>query len=1180
MFAPMATVRFRHLCALVALTFALSGVQAQTLTVSISPNAPSVAEGSSLVLTANASTLTGLTVQWSRDGIVLPGETATTLTVDNLRFGDEGAIFSVRVDRASDGAFATDATQPLDVTDNTGTSFVVQSDASRGPGSVLEAVNLTQTSVAAPGLPRVVTFVSGLNGRTIPVAAELLITSDALAIVDATSLPAGIVLSGANARRIFTLDAAGNLELRRVGLVAGNGAGSLASGSGGAIYSQGALRLVGCSIQSSSATTGGALFHQGDPLTLMDCTIRGNTSTGAGGGVVAFGGQITVQNCVFAGNAAQGNSGGLRVAVGGSPATVLVTDSVFTDNTTALSAGGCSLNGVSGSTFDFRRCRFERNEASVAGGGILHFIGDLALNESSFTANTATSGAGVYLQSAGAVTVGQSTFSNNTVSSTAAGSGGGGGLYAFSGTLTVTHCTFAGNTATGTSASGAGLQIQSPTSLTIGNSIVAGNVAAMGRGADLNFTGGTVTVANPCLLGDNDTVETLFPFGPLAGTISDPLDPRLAPVGLYGGTTPTRPPLDLSPALDAATGTSPATDQRGFPRGVGSASDLGAVERGPVVTIASTADSGAGSLRAAIDAAQPDTRLRFDAALNGQTITVTGSALLLAAGRAVEIDASNLAAGIRLFGTNVAHVFDVAAGAGLSLRRVGISARFLVGTEPGVGIRSFGGLRLFECEVGSISANGEASCLYVGAGTAVLESSTFGRGSASGGAGGAIVVDGSDTFASLTNCTVADHLVEGEGRTGGIVARNGSLLSLFHTTISGCSGTAARGLRVESGSEVRIERCLIASDILPEFANTDISNVGGTVTAVGPSLIGVNTTVTGQFPTGPLAGTSAAPLNPLLSALTNNGGFTPTFFPLRGSPAINAAGLSPLDFDQRGQPRGASGNDDLGSVEVGTDDPAFTRLLNVSTRLRAGTGVSAPIVGFAVKGGPKKVAIRALGPTLADFGVPNVMANPTLQLVRSSDGQTLAVNDNWQQDAGSAQELIGANLALPNSAESGIVAILPEGTYTAIVRGVADGTGNCLVEVYDLDLSAGPRLINLSTRGPAGTGDNVMIAGVVVGPGQSKRVLFRALGPTLTAFGVTGALQDPMFEVLAGPTPIGSNDDWQSSQAAEITATGFAPPDAREPALILTLGPGSYTAIVRGKNNTEGNAIIEVYELP
>ncbi len=255
------------------------------------------------------------------------------------------------------------------------------------------------------------------------------------------------------------------------------------------------------------------------------------------------------------------------------------------------------------------------------------------------------------------------------------------------------------------------------------------------------------------------------------------------------------------------------------------------------------------------------------------------------------------------------------------------------------------------------------------------------------------------------------------------------------------------------------------------------------------------------------------------------------------------------------------------------------KLINVSTRLVTGTGDNVLIAGFAIRGGSKKVAIRALGPSLSAFGVPSVLADPMLEL-KDSNGATIVLNNDWQEVALQAQALQTANLAPGDPRESGLVVTLNEGNYTAIVRGNGGGTGNCLVEVYDLETTAVPRLVNISTRGPVGTGDSVMIAGFVVNGTGSKRVLVRAAGPSLAAFGVPNVLTDTTLDVFTGPTVLGSNDDWQSTQAAEIAASGFAPSDSREAAIILTLPPGSYTAIVRGKNSTSGNAIVEVYELP
>ncbi|MBS0660579.1 MAG: hypothetical protein JSR82_20350 [Verrucomicrobia bacterium] len=265
-----------------------------------------------------------------------------------------------------------------------------------------------------------------------------------------------------------------------------------------------------------------------------------------------------------------------------------------------------------------------------------------------------------------------------------------------------------------------------------------------------------------------------------------------------------------------------------------------------------------------------------------------------------------------------------------------------------------------------------------------------------------------------------------------------------------------------------------------------------------------------------------------------------------------------------------------------TPTPRAAYLRNVSTRLFAGTGDNVPIAGFAVRAGAQRIAIRAIGPTLANFGVADVMADPTLEL-RDAAGALVATNDNYTTLGGlEGADLATAGLIPSNPLESALVATLSEGTYTAIVRGKDGGVGNCLVEVYEIGPFSPPpiRLVNLSTRGQVGTGDRVMIGGFVVGGTTPRRFLVRSLGPSLAAFQVPNVLADPMIELNAGPTLLGTNDNWQSTQQAEIAASGFAPTDPAEAAMIVTLGPGSYTAIVRGKNATTGNAIVEVYELP
>jgi hypothetical protein len=249
---------------------------------------------------------------------------------------------------------------------------------------------------------------------------------------------------------------------------------------------------------------------------------------------------------------------------------------------------------------------------------------------------------------------------------------------------------------------------------------------------------------------------------------------------------------------------------------------------------------------------------------------------------------------------------------------------------------------------------------------------------------------------------------------------------------------------------------------------------------------------------------------------------------------------------------------------------------NISTRLPVGIGDNVLIAGFKITGNEaKQLVLRALGPTLTQFGVPNAMQDTTLEL-HNSAGTVIAFNDDWQ-DAANAQS-VPPNLQPPDDFESAILTILNPGAYTAIVRGFHNSTGTALVEVYDTSVGS-TELSNISTRGFVQTGNNVMIAGVIV-QFHNKQVIVRALGPTLTNFGVSNALADPTLEIRnVNGTLLASNDDWKDAQQSDIVATGKAPPNDLESAILGTLPPGNYTAIVRGFNNTSGNALIEVYGL-
>ncbi|HEY2614545.1 MAG TPA: hypothetical protein VGI42_02450, partial [Chthoniobacterales bacterium] len=262
--------------------------------------------------------------------------------------------------------------------------------------------------------------------------------------------------------------------------------------------------------------------------------------------------------------------------------------------------------------------------------------------------------------------------------------------------------------------------------------------------------------------------------------------------------------------------------------------------------------------------------------------------------------------------------------------------------------------------------------------------------------------------------------------------------------------------------------------------------------------------------------------------------------------------------------------------------PAAPALVNLSTRLRVQTGDNALIGGFILIGSaPKKVMLRGLGPSLAANGQPIAgrLLNPKLTLFDNS-GAALASNDDWMNSA-QAQQISDTKIPPKDPKESAIIATLEPGNYTVNLSGAGGETGIGVVELYDLDQASPANPANISTRGFVQTGDNVMIGGFIVGGSETKRVLVRAIGPELTAAGVPYALQDPTLELHDSfGNILASNDNWKTSQEAEITATGIAPTDDREAAIVASLSAGNYTAIVRGKGNTTGVALVEVYQLP
>lgn len=255
---------------------------------------------------------------------------------------------------------------------------------------------------------------------------------------------------------------------------------------------------------------------------------------------------------------------------------------------------------------------------------------------------------------------------------------------------------------------------------------------------------------------------------------------------------------------------------------------------------------------------------------------------------------------------------------------------------------------------------------------------------------------------------------------------------------------------------------------------------------------------------------------------------------------------------------------------------------NISTRMRVETGNNVLIGGFIINGSaPKNVVLRGIGPSLAQFGIPDALADPTLEL-RDSGGTLVRQNDNWQDDASQASQLTALGFALPNSNESGMVASLSPAAYTAVLAGKNGGTGVGLLEIYDTNAGANSQLANISTRGFVLTGTNVMIGGFILAGANNTHVAVRGIGPSLAQFGLSPVLADPTLELRdSNGALLVSNDNWQDdpASASQLTARGLAPANAAEAGIHVSLSPGAFTTILAGKNGGTGIGLVEIYNV-
>jgi hypothetical protein len=377
-----------------------------------------------------------------------------------------------------------------------------------------------------------------------------------------------------------------------------------------------------------------------------------------------------------------------------------------------------------------------------------------------------------------------------------------------------------------------------------------------------------------------------------------------------------------------------------------------------------------------------------------------------------------------------------------------------------------------------------------------------------------------------------------------------------------------------------------------------VTNLAGLVTSA-PAVVTIDGAALG-ITTHPLSQYVAAGATATLSVSANGAGVTFQWkkdgTPIPGatsaSLALPGSGAATMGFYSA---EARSGNTVVESapaaVTVNTGGPS--RLTNVSTRGFVPAG-GALTPGFVLQGGaPKALVIRAVGPTLGAFGVGGTLADPVLEVIPLGGETPSASNDNWGGTAAlsAAFGRVGAfPLAAGGSNDASVAASLGGGGasgYTVRITSKSATVGGvALAEIYDED-AFGPagRLINVSTRGFAGTGDQALVPGFVIGGNAPKQVLIRAVGPGLAQFGVTGVLADPQLTLvpLGKDFSVAANDNWGGTSALQTAfsqAGAFAlPPGSNDAAIVLRLPPGGYTVVVSGAGNATGTALVEVYDL-
>jgi hypothetical protein len=451
--------------------------------------------------------------------------------------------------------------------------------------------------------------------------------------------------------------------------------------------------------------------------------------------------------------------------------------------------------------------------------------------------------------------------------------------------------------------------------------------------------------------------------------------------------------------------------------------------------------------------------------------------------------------------------------------------------------------------------------------------------------------DGSPGFGNGTGILISGS----HNRIGGLAPNEGNVIAY---------NTLAVRARVVSDYTIPIENSILSNSIFANgFVGLDLNDDGLTHNDVGDTDTGVNLLQNFPVISAVARGNVSTTLTGGLNS-TPSTSFTVQFFAgavdsippaqtLLGTATVTTNATGDAHFEltfliaiSEDEVVTATATDPDGNTSEFFPQNGVVQFANLSSRGNVGTGDNVMIAGFIPSSGSAKtLLIRALGPSL---DLPGALADPKLDVFSGQDPLfNSATNDDWRDSQ--EAEILATGLAPADDREAALIyttnasPFVPPG-FTAIVSGADGGSGFATVEVYDLDppfqINGPADLINLSTRGAIGTGDDVLIGGIILRGDAAQPLVVRGIGPDLTAAGVAGAIENPMLNVYdSDGNLLAANDDWRSDQESDITATGLAPADDQDAALLITLSPGSYTAIVSGADDSTGIGLVEFYRL-